>query len=119
MAIIAPAGCHSTGTIISKINRLSEPWKAGLNYSRPALKFCVERQGSGRSEAMIRVIANVSKKVADPDLDFSSQSYMAGLEDGVSERATESQSCAGDPAARVADSQRLRGKQRAAPGQSF
>jgi hypothetical protein len=40
---------------------------------------------------MIRIVANVSKKVPIPELDFSSQSYMAGLEVEVSEGATESQ----------------------------
>jgi hypothetical protein len=40
---------------------------------------------------MIRIVANVNKKVPIPELDFSSQSYMAGLEVEVSEGATESQ----------------------------
>lgn len=40
---------------------------------------------------MIRIVANVCKKVPIPELDFSSQNYMAGLEVEVSDGATESQ----------------------------
>ena len=40
---------------------------------------------------MIRIVANVSKKIPIPELDFSSQSYMAGLEVEVPEGVTESQ----------------------------
>ena len=39
---------------------------------------------------MIRIVANVSKKVPIPELDFSSQNYMAGLEVEVPEGPTKS-----------------------------
>jgi len=40
---------------------------------------------------MIKLIANVSKKVPIPGVDFSSQCYMAGIEVEVSDRATPEQ----------------------------